>query len=479
MINFKNIIKKNIIYEDKYDEMLNVNYKFIFIKRNINNEYKINAKLEFTNKNFSKSTSLLTYMRKNNYLLGINGGLFNTSTNVPECVLIKDYNILIDKDETYEHKSEEDGENKRNVLYSLGIKTNGQLKCYGPKFSAKQLIKCGCKDVVFGFGPLVLNSKPFKELDKVVPYGAFKKKARQILCLTKSNDYVVITIDAPGATYEECRNLVMKYKFPFAFALDGGSSTQTVIGKKSITPIYREKTGRKIPTVIIFEVKKDIMKINKELKKYIEENIIKEYENFDKGHDVYHVKAVIKRSLEYYKELQQETKLNINMVYTIAAYHDYGIKLQREGHAQHSKNLLLKDDKLKTWFDQNEILTMAEACNDHSTSNNKTPTTIYGKIVSDADKDTNVNIGLMRGWEFSLKYRPNLSFEERINEVHNEVVKRFGDSDIGGKALVKFYISNARNKKFMDKMIYFAYNKDAFVKKMKAMLKQKALKEGD
>ena len=34
----------------------------------------------------------------------------------------------------------------------------------------------------------------------------------------------------------------------------GGSSTQTVFHKENITPIYRGETGRKIPTIINFEV---------------------------------------------------------------------------------------------------------------------------------------------------------------------------------------------------------------------------------
>ena len=39
-----------------------------------------------------------------------------------------------------------------------------------------------------------------------------------------------------------------------AYNLDGGSSTQTVFHKTSLTPAYKEETGRKIPTVITFEI---------------------------------------------------------------------------------------------------------------------------------------------------------------------------------------------------------------------------------
>ena len=38
----------------------------------------------------------------------------------------------------------------------------------------------------------------------------------------------------------------------FAFALDGGGSTETVIGETQINTIYEGTYGRKVPTYIIF-----------------------------------------------------------------------------------------------------------------------------------------------------------------------------------------------------------------------------------
>ena len=55
--------------------------------------------------------------------------------------------------------------------------------------------------------------------------------------------------------------------------------------------------------------------INKDLKAYIENNI------FEEAHGLNHIKFVIKRSLD----LSKDKDLDINMIYTIAAYHDIGI----------------------------------------------------------------------------------------------------------------------------------------------------------
>lgn len=213
------------------------------------------------------------------------------------------------------------------------------------------------------------------------------------------------------------------------------------------------------------------MKVNEKLREYIENNIIPEYHNFDDGHNENHARAVIERSLEYFDELE-DRNIDINMVYAVAAYHDVGIKIKREGHPKYSKEIVLQDKILENWFNKKQILTIAEACEDHSTSTGHIPRSIYGKIVSDADKDTDIDIGLMRGWNFSLKFFPDLSFEERIDEVHSEIVKRFGDETIGGKGLVKFYISGKRNITFMKEMIKYAFDKNAYREKMLVLLEQ-------
>ncbi len=215
------------------------------------------------------------------------------------------------------------------------------------------------------------------------------------------------------------------------------------------------------------------MKVNSKLRNYIEKNIIDKYKYFDKGHDISHVEAVISRSLKYFNKLNKKYFLDINIVYTVAAYHDYGMIVARDKHSYYSSQLVLKDENLKQWFNKKEIKLIAEACLEHSTSMNVVPKTIYGKIVADADKDTNVKIGIMRGWEFASKNFPNLSFDEKILEIHQEIVKRFGDESIGGQNLVKFYISDKKNKKFLKKMVYYANNIEAFKIKIKKLLKKR------
>ena len=67
--------------------------------------------------------------------------------------------------------------------------------------------------------------------------------------------------------------------------------------------------------------------INKELKEYIENNIFPEYNKNDEGHNLDHIKYVIERSLKFAKIVQD---INVDMVYTIAVYHDLGHHIDKK-----------------------------------------------------------------------------------------------------------------------------------------------------
>ncbi len=232
------------------DEKTGCHYLFTIIKKYKNG---IKPRLQFTSDNFKNSTSLYDYVMGKNIPYAINAGIFNTTTLEPECVVVKAGKVIFDRDETYEHKNPNDGENKRKVLYTLGITNTGELKIYEPKFSAKDIIKDGCNDAVMAFVPLIQNYEELKFVDDIVPYGSRIRKPRQIIGQLENGDYYILTAHSPGLTFQETRDLLKKHNIPFAYHLDGGSSTQTTYYNQLLTPIYRDKTGRKIPTIITFE----------------------------------------------------------------------------------------------------------------------------------------------------------------------------------------------------------------------------------
>ena len=186
------------------------------------------------------------------------------------------------------------------------------------------------------------------------------------------------------------------------------------------------------------------MKINEDIIFYIEHNIFPQYSNFDKGHNIDHIQNVIDRSMKYYDRLKDSYSLNIDMIYVIASYHDLGMKIERKNHPYHSGKLLQSDENLKKWFSDDEITVMAEAVEDHSTSSINSPRSIYGKIVSDADKDKDIDLILIRGWNYTIKNNIGFTIEEHINDVYNELIKRFFSKENGGLGVDLWLILNLK-----------------------------------
>jgi exopolysaccharide biosynthesis protein len=249
-----NKYKENVLIENKYDKENNCNYIFTKIKKIINENEKIHPRIRLTNIEYSKSTSLHDFMINDEILFGINGGIFNTSKINPECILVLNGKEIIDMDETYIHTSPLEGGNKRNELYILGIDIDGDFKIYDSSYTAKDIINDGCIDAFMGFVPIILDYKEFKDALKICSYSSYDKHPRQIIGQFRNDDYFIITVDSPGMDFTDLYRILKEYDIKVAYNLDGGSSTQTIFHKTQLNPIYREDTGRRIPTIITFEV---------------------------------------------------------------------------------------------------------------------------------------------------------------------------------------------------------------------------------
>ena len=68
--------------------------------------------------------------------------------------------------------------------------------------------------------------------------------------------------------------------------------------------------------------------VNVDLVNYIEKEIFPMYNKNEEGHQINHINAVIKKSLEYTKDYD----VNIDMIYTIAAFHDLGYHIDKNKH---------------------------------------------------------------------------------------------------------------------------------------------------
>ena len=251
MDNIENYKKYVNIKKDNFENLCD--YYYITIKKNISNTTHIIPRLHYTTKDeFKNSQSLYDIMKDGKHLFGVNAGLFNTKTLEPECLIVKDGVAEMDRLETYVHVNPNDGEEKRHTMHFLGIDQKGNLRTFEPSYTADQLVELGIVDAFMGFAPLMVNGIEFEKIDELVPFGAYLNKQRQVIGQLDNEDYYIITVLEPGLTFKQTRQLLKQLGINNAYALDNGSSTQTIFHTERLTPVYRDVTGRKIPTVLIF-----------------------------------------------------------------------------------------------------------------------------------------------------------------------------------------------------------------------------------
>lgn len=166
--------------------------------------------------------------------------------------------------------------------------------------------------------------------------------------------------------------------------------------------------------------------VNKELKKYIEENIFPKYDKFY-SHGMIHINNVINNMMM----LAECYDLDKNMAYVIASYHDSGLGIDRENHEYESGKILENDEILKSFFTAEQIQIMKEAVEDHRGSRKERPRNFYGECVSDSDRDFDIKLLAKRQTATSLKNYPDLeTFDEHFERCYEYMLRRIND---GGK----------------------------------------------
>ncbi len=198
------------------------------------------------------------------------------------------------------------------------------------------------------------------------------------------------------------------------------------------------------------------MKVNEELKKYIEENVFPEYDKNEKAHNIDHIKDVIRRSFD----LVNENDLDVicDMVYTIAAYHDIAHHIDSKTHEVLSADMMSKDKNLERFFNSEELVIIKEAIEDHRASSKTEPRSIYGKIVSSADRNNTVEDCLRRSYFYGKKLNPEASDEELFLRAYDALLNKFGE---GGYA--KYYFKDKQYEAFLKEIRELLKDKDKFV----------------
>ncbi|MBQ6205426.1 MAG: HD domain-containing protein [Prevotella sp.] len=177
--------------------------------------------------------------------------------------------------------------------------------------------------------------------------------------------------------------------------------------------------------------------VSLDLMEFIEQQILPRYAEFDKAHSMEHVTGVIRRSLI----IARRAGADLDMAYTIAAYHDLGLEGPRAIHHLTSGKILMTDARLKRWFSPEQLKIMKEAVEDHRASASHSPRNIYGKIVAEADRDLEPESVFRRTIQYGLSHYP-----EKTTEEHWQRFMDHMDEKYSVNGYIRLWMPNSPNE---------------------------------
>lgn len=167
--------------------------------------------------------------------------------------------------------------------------------------------------------------------------------------------------------------------------------------------------------------------VDVKLKNYISRYIFPQYKKNDQGHGILHIKEVIRRSFA----LNETFKLNLNsnIIYAIASCHDLGKYVSHETHHLIAANKFYNNKFFKTFFSNEERLLIKEAIEDHRSSKEDTPRSVYGKLISSADRNTSIEIVFIRSFYVALERTPNMNIDDYLDFTLNRLRKKYDEQN--------------------------------------------------
>lgn len=195
------------------------------------------------------------------YLVAVNGGRYNTPygagvtlTGLPKGTVIQNSVVL---------QQGASGNYNSTMDVVLTINSNGRLGYADPLDSASGLVSNGIVSAVTGFVPILSGYENIEDVVDGTPewIGYIDREddtQHQIIGQYDNGDYAIITTEARDYqggnwfTVKQAQTLCKQLGLKDAFMLDGGGSTETVVGQRQLNPFYDNTLGRVNPTFIVF-----------------------------------------------------------------------------------------------------------------------------------------------------------------------------------------------------------------------------------
>lgn len=194
--------------------------------------------------------------------------------------------------------------------------------------------------------------------------------------------------------------------------------------------------------------------MNNKLIDYIENNVFPQYSKNEQGHGIVHIQYVIERCMRF---AEQFDNIDLDVLYTIAAFHDIGHHIDKKNHEKVSAEIFYYNDDMKEFFNDEQRIIIKEGIEDHRASSVSIPRSDYGKIISSADRSTDVSEFLKRTHAYTLKHQPDCTVEDMIERAYNHTKEKYGDS-----GYAKSYVVDEEYNRFKNKILELLNDKENF-----------------
>lgn len=184
---------------------------------------------------------------------------------------------------------------------------------------------------------------------------------------------------------------------------------------------------------------KEYIGIREDIQKFVFDEIVPKYAGFDPAHKEDHALTVIEQAMLLMDRMSawraaqnEETASNWQevpereMLFIAAACHDLGLVNGRERHHLDSGIIIRNDPRLRQWFTEKDIETIAQAAEDHRASGKSAPRSIYGKIVAEADRVIDGETIIRRTVQFGFTHYPSLDREAHIKRAVEHLREKYG-----------------------------------------------------
>ena len=147
-------------------------------------------------------------------------------------------------------------------------------------------------------------------------------------------------------------------------------------------------------------------------------------------------------------------------------------KKDGEKHGIIAARRFINDKEMANFFNEEQRLIIKEAIEDHRASANHEPRSLYGKIVSSADRNNTVEKCLERSYYYGKKLNPQATEKELYKRAFEHLNLKFG---INGYA--KFFLKDIEYEKFLNDIREILKDEETFCKMQEKHIKKIELME--